>query len=64
MGEMSGVGENTPEPGIDGDPYSGIEARCCGSGSEPSKKLVEVNTEYVLVSCQLSTGIPQSVPLM
>ena len=28
MGEMSGAGENTLEPGIDGDPYSGIEARC------------------------------------
>ena len=39
------VGDCALEPGIEGDPYSGIEARCCGSGSEPSKKLKEVNTE-------------------
>ena len=62
-GETSGVGENALELGIDGDLYSGIDARCCGSGSEPSKKLVEANSEYRLVSCQLFTEIPQSVPL-
>ena len=44
-GETSGVGENALELGIDRNPYSGIGARCCGSGSEPSKKLVEANSE-------------------
>ena len=63
-GETSGVGENTLETEIDGDPYSGIDARCCSSGSEPSKKLVEANSEYRSVSCQLFTEIPQSVPLV
>ena len=27
-GESSGVGEKALEPWIDGDPYSGIDARC------------------------------------
>ena len=44
-GEAIGVGDCALEPGIDRDTYSGIEARCCGSGSEPSKKLKEANTE-------------------
>ena len=40
-----GEGDCAREPEIDGDPYSGIDARCCGSGAEPSKKLKEAKTE-------------------